>query len=99
MLHLVAVVFSEDFEDSQVGQAVGVQLVAVLVVPGVVLVAEAVTPEVASAYPQVLEHWDMDKVHFRTQATLRMEANRTPELVLRGFQANTQGVRRILSWG
>ena len=84
LLHLVAVVFSEDFEDSEVAQAVEVQLAAVLV-------AEGATPGVASVYPQALEHWDMDKVHFRTPAALRMEANRTPGLVLPGFQANTQG--------
>ena len=52
----VVVVFLEDFEVSEVVEAVGVQLVAVLVVPGVVLVAEVATPEVASAYPQAPEH-------------------------------------------
>ena len=53
-LHLVAVVFSEDFEDSEVAQAVGVPLAAVLVVPGVALVAGVATAEVASVYPQAL---------------------------------------------
>ena len=33
----------------------------------------------------------MDKLHFRTPAALRKEANRTADLVLPGFQANTQG--------
>ena len=56
LLHLVAVVSSEDIEDSVVAQAVEVQLAAVLV-------AGVVTPGVASVYPQALEHWDMDKVH------------------------------------
>ena len=84
LLHLVAVVSSEDFEDSEVAQAVGVQLAAVLV-------AEVATPGVVSVYPQALEHWDMDKVRYRTPAALRMEANRTPDLALLDFPANIQG--------
>ena len=81
----VVVVFSEDFEDSEVEKAVGVQLAAVLGVPEVVLAAEVATPEVALPSLQGLEHWDMDKVHFRTPVALRIEGNRTPELVLPGF--------------
>ena len=71
-------------------QAVGVPLAAVLVVPGVALVAGVATPELASVYPQALENWDMDKVHYLTPAALRMVANRTPGLVLLDSMANTR---------
>ena len=56
LLHLAVVVSSEDFEDSEVAQAVAVQLAAVLGVLGVVLVAEVATPEVASLFLQGFEH-------------------------------------------
>ena len=90
MLHLIAVVSSEDFGDSEVAQAVEVQLAAVLGVPEVVLAAEVATPEVASLFLQGFEHWFTDKAHYRTPAALRMEANRTPDLVLLDSLANTQ---------
>ena len=51
---MVAVAFSEDFEDSEVAQVVGVPLAAVLVVTEVALVTEVATPEVASVYPRHL---------------------------------------------
>ena len=56
VLHLVVFVSSEDFEDSEVAQAVGVQLAAVLEVLGVGLVAEVATPEVASLFFKGFEH-------------------------------------------
>ena len=56
-----------------------------------VLVAGVATAGVASVYPQALEHWDLESVHYRTPAALRMEANRTPDLELLDFLASTQG--------
>ena len=56
LLHLVAVVSSEDFEDSEVAQAVEVPLAAVLGVLGVALAAGVATPGVASPFLQEFEH-------------------------------------------
>ena len=75
LLHLVAVVFSEDFEDSKVAQWLGLQLAAVLEVPGMRLAAQMATLEVASPYLLGFEHLIMDNVHYRTPAPLRIEAN------------------------
>ena len=56
LLHLVVFVSSEDFEDSEVAQAVAVQLAAVLGVLGVALAAGVATPEVASPFLQEFAH-------------------------------------------
>ena len=69
---------------------VGVPLVAVLEVLGVVLVAGVAMPEVASLFLREFERWDTNKAHYRTPAALRMEANRTPDLVLLGSRASTR---------
>ena len=52
----VVFVSSEDFEDSEVAQAVGEELAAVLEVLGVVLVVEVATPEVALLFLHEFEH-------------------------------------------
>ena len=90
MLHSVVVASYEDSWDSEVVRAVGVQLVAVTEVLGVALAVEVVPPGVASLFPQEFAHWDINKVHYRTPAALRMEANRTPDLALLDFPASTQ---------